>query len=88
MKRFFSPSDANTKLLFEDIKNQTGIDLAKDVTLAKFVMDSVGDIRQQSLLEKIPLSKQGMIDRILQSVWEKIKSSPIEKVERIMEKNR
>ncbi len=52
MKRVFSPSDANTKKLFADVKRLTGIDLVNEAVLAKYVMEAYGDARQASLLEQ------------------------------------
>lgn len=52
MKRVFSPSDAGTKKVFAEVKRATGIDLIDEATLAKFVMENVGDARQASLLEE------------------------------------
>ena len=53
MKRVFSPTSGNTRPMFEQIKVETGIDLVKEATLAKFAMESVGDFKQRSLLENI-----------------------------------
>ncbi len=84
-KKFFSPQDSGTKKMFADIKSEYGIDLAEDATLAKFVMDSLGDTRSQSLLEQIPLSKGGVVSKALQ-VAEKKLTKPIPKARRIIEK--
>lgn len=68
MKRVFSPSDANTKKLFADVKKITGVDLVNEATVARFVMEAVGDSRQASLLQQLQLpamSKQGIIDFVL-----------------------
>lgn len=55
MKRVFSPSDAGTKKLFEEVKKLTNgkHDLVQEATLAKFVMENLGDARQASLLEEV-----------------------------------
>lgn len=53
MKKLFSPSGEAPRRLFEDIKKLTGIDLVEEATLAKFVMENVGDARQASLLEEV-----------------------------------
>lgn len=53
VKRLFSPSGENTRRVFEQIKQETGIDLFKDATLAKFAMESAGDVRQRSLLQNL-----------------------------------
>lgn len=55
LKRVFSPSDASTKKLFAEVKAQTGIDLVDEATLAKFVMEILGDSRQKSMLEQLQL---------------------------------
>lgn len=59
MKRLFSPTGGGTRQMFELIKQETGIDLAKEATLAKFVMESVGDDRQRSLLQRLDIVVQG-----------------------------
>lgn len=53
MKQLFSPSGTAPRKLFEEIKELTGIDLVDEATLAKFVMENIGDARQASLLEEI-----------------------------------
>lgn len=53
MKQLFSPSGTASRKLFAQIKKETGIDLVEDATLAKFVMENIGDVRQASLLEQI-----------------------------------
>lgn len=85
MKRFFSPSDAGTKKLFEEIKNTYGIDLGEDATLAKFVMESLGDTRASSLLQQVPLSKGGAVSKALQYAEKKL-TNPIKKARKIIEK--
>lgn len=72
MKRVFSPSDANTKKLFEAIEKETGIDLIDEATIARFVMETLGDVRQKSLLEelKLPRLTRG---GILEFLFEKIR---------------
>lgn len=57
MKRVFSPSDANTKKLFADVKTHTGIDLVNEATLARYVMETMGDSRQASMLQQLNLPK-------------------------------
>jgi len=73
MKRVFSPSDANTKQLFEEVKKMTGIDLVNEATLAKFVMEAVGDARQASLLEQlnIPTTKMGVLNEFMSKMKER-----------------
>ena len=73
-KRFFSPSDAGTKQLFSDIKTYYGIDLAQDVTLAKFVMDTLGDVRATSMLELPPTTPAGFISKGVDMVEKKLTS--------------
>ena len=54
MKSIFSPQTGEpTRRLFQQIKDETGIDLFEEATLAKFAMESVGDPRSQSLLQQI-----------------------------------
>lgn len=55
MKRVFSPSDAGTKELFAKIQKVTGVDLTNEATLAKYLMETVGDARQKSMLENLGL---------------------------------
>jgi len=67
MKRVFSPSDARTKQLFEEVRKLTGIDLVNEATIARFVMETVGDARQANLLEQLQLpklTKSGVLDFI------------------------
>ncbi len=73
MKRVFSPSDANTKQLFQDVKEITGIDLVNESTIAKFVMEVMGDARQLSLLEELKLPK--IASNPLDWIWDKITRS-------------
>lgn len=63
VKRFFSPSDAGTKQLFEFLKKELNIDLAQDVTTARFVMELFNDPRARALLEGIPTSPRGVIEK-------------------------
>lgn len=55
MKRVFSPSDAGTKKLFQEVLKLTGVDLINEATMAKFLMETLGDARQISMLEKLQL---------------------------------
>lgn len=71
VKRFFSPSGTQTKQLFKYIKETTGINLAEDATLAKYVADAYGDAKVRSLLEGLPTSKSGVIDKSLDFLLEK-----------------
>lgn len=74
MKRVFSPSDAGTKQLFAEIKKLTGVDLVNEATLARFVMETIGDARQASLLEQLQLPKispKGILDFLFQKLASK-----------------
>lgn len=53
MKRLFSPTGGDTRRIFEEIRQETGIDLVKEATLARFAMEGVGDVRQRSLLQSL-----------------------------------
>lgn len=73
MKRVFSPSDANTKKLFADVKDLTGVDLINEATLARYVMETTGDSRQSSMLQQLNLpapTKTG----VLNWAWDKATS--------------
>lgn len=74
VKRFFSPSDAGTKKIFSDIKSFYGIDLAQDATLARFVMETLGDTRAASLLELPPTTPSGIVAKGLDLVEKKLTS--------------
>jgi len=58
MKTLFSPTGGNTKKIFADIQKETGIDLFKEATLAKYAMETVGDVRQASLLKQLDVATQ------------------------------
>jgi len=58
MKKLFSPTGGDTRRIFEEIQKETGIDLFKEATLAKFAMESVGDVRQKSLLKQLDVALQ------------------------------
>ena len=86
LKRVFSPSDANTKKLFAQVLDETGIDLVNEATLARFVMDVLGDARQKSMLEQLSLSATTptagtLTTRLLDYVVEKL-NSPDELINR------
>lgn len=88
MKRFFSPSDAGTKKLFDTMQKLTGVDYARDARLSKFIMESLGDRRVESLLEQIPKSKSEITTRLFDYVVEKTGvSDPIEAARRYIEQN-
>jgi hypothetical protein len=79
MKRVFSPSDANTKKLFSDVLDTTGIDLVNESTLARYLMDILGDARQKSMLEQLNLrttspTAGGITDRLIDYLVEKANS--------------
>lgn len=74
VKRFFSPSDAGTKKLFSDIKEFYGIDLAQDATLARFVMETLGDTRASTLLELPPTTATGIVGKGIELVEKKLTS--------------
>ncbi len=63
MKRFFSPQDAGIKKLFQTIRGQYGIDLGQEATLAKFVMETLGDTRANSFLELPPTTATGVLGK-------------------------
>lgn len=79
MKRVFSPSDANTKKLFADVLDITGIDLVNEATLARYLMDILGDARQKSMLEQLNLqitspTAGGVATRLIDYLVEKANS--------------
>lgn len=89
MKQLFSPSGTMPRKLFAEIKAETGIDLVQEATLAKFVMENIGDVRQASLLEQVlkgnaPTSKMGIIQYAAEKALDKIQD-PIGKARRIIE---
>jgi hypothetical protein len=54
MKALYSPQTGEpTRRLFQQIRDETGIDLFEESTLAKFAMESVGDPRSKSLLQQL-----------------------------------
>ncbi len=74
MKRFFSPQDAGVKRLFAAIKEDYGIDLGKDATLARFVMETLGDTRARSLLQLPPTTASGIVGKVLEYAEKKLTS--------------
>lgn len=87
MKRVFSPSDANTKALFEEVKTLTGIDLVDEATLARFMMEVAGDTRQASMLQQLNLpspTKTGIINWLAER-FTKSFNTPEEKLRRARE---
>lgn len=87
MKRVFSPSDANTKKLFADVKTITGVDLTNEATLARFVMETMGDARQASMLEQLQLPNSLSKSGILNYAKDKI-SARMNTPEKILERAR
>lgn len=71
IKQFFSPSGRKAKELFDYVNKNTGVDLAQDATLAKYMMEIFDDPRSRSLLEGIPRSKSGVLDTVLDFAVEK-----------------
>lgn len=71
VKQFFSPAGTKTKKLFEYVKKTTGVDLAEDVILAKYVGEAFGDVKLKSLLEGLPTSKTGVIDKVVDFTLDK-----------------
>lgn len=71
VKQFFSPSGTRAKQLFEYIKKTTGIDVAQDAVVAKFMAETFGDVRAKSLLEGIPTSTSGVINKVIDFVADK-----------------
>lgn len=89
MKRVFSPSDAGTKKLFAKVKEITGHDLVNEATLAKFVMESIGDSRQANLLEQAikgvdSLKSRNIVNSLVNAGINKIKN-PIGRARKIIE---
>lgn len=69
MKRVFSgDKSGETKDLFNMIQKETGVDLQKSATLAKYATDAVGSKGQKSLLQKALIEagepNQGMIGKL------------------------
>lgn len=72
VKQFFSPNGRKAKELFDFIKQETGIDLAKDTTLARYVMELFDDPRARTLLGgEIPTSVSGVVNRLVDFTVEK-----------------
>lgn len=71
VKQFFSPAGTKTKKLFEYVKKTTGVDLAEDAVLAKYIGEAFGDTKIKSLLEGVPTSRTGVIDKALDFTLEK-----------------
>lgn len=87
VKRLFSPSDARTKELFSQLEKETGIDFTRDARLAKFVMEALGDTRASSLLEQIPTSAKGALDKAINYGIKKV-ADPIKGAARYIERTK
>lgn len=85
VKRLFSPSDARTKELFELLQKYTGEDYFRDARLAKFIMETLGDGRAASLLEQIPKTPTGVIEKAVDFGVKKL-ANPIKAAERFIER--
>ncbi len=83
VKRLFSPSDARTKELFEKLEQLTGQDFFRDARLAKFVMETLGDTRAASLLQQIPTSAKGAVEKVFEYGMKKI-TDPIKAAEKYL----
>jgi hypothetical protein len=86
VKRLFSPSDARTKELFDLLEKKTGQDFFRDARLAKFIMEVLGDTRAASLLEQVPTSGRGLVEKGIEYVAKKI-TDPIKSAERFIKNN-
>lgn len=66
VKQFFSPNGRKAKELFDYVKANTGVDLAKEATLARYIMQLYGDSRANTLLGgNIPTSVNGVINKVI-----------------------
>lgn len=72
IKQFFSPAGTKTKQLFRYIKDKTGVDLATDAVLARYVGDAFGDVKVRSLLEGVPATQTDALNKIIDFAVEKI----------------
>lgn len=90
MKQLFSPSGEAPRRLFEDVKKLTGIDLVEEATLAKFVMENIGDARQASLLEEVirgnVSTPRGFVGKAAEKIINKLQD-PIGKAKRVIKEN-
>ena len=71
VKQFFSPAGTKAKQLFKFVQDKTGINLAEDATLAKYIGEAFGDAKVKSLLEGLPTSRTGVLDKALDFTLEK-----------------
>ena len=58
MKSLFSPTGERTRRIFQEVYDETGIDLFKEATLARFAGESVGNPNVRSLLKQIDVAAQ------------------------------
>lgn len=71
IKQFFSPSGSKVKEIFEFVKKNTGVDLSQDAVVAKFLGDVFEDPKVKSLLESVPTSKAGIVNKLIDFAAEK-----------------
>lgn len=71
IKQYFSPAGTKAKELFEFIKKNTGYDIGKDAVLAKYMSEIYGETRAKSLLQGLPTTAQGTIDKLLEFTLKK-----------------
>lgn len=83
VKRLFSPSDARTKELFKELEKLTNQDFLRDARLAKFVMEALDDSRAFSMLEQIPKSATGIVEKAFDYGMKKLQD-PIKAAERFI----
>jgi hypothetical protein len=83
VKRLFSPSDARTKELFKELEKLTGEDFFRDARIAKFIMESLGDPRAYSMLEQLPRSVTGVVEKVIDYGAKKLQD-PIKAAERFI----
>lgn len=89
MKKLFSPAGESPRRLFEEVKDLTGIDLTQEASFAKFVMESLGDVKQKSLLEAtlgtgVP-TPTGVLGTLIEKGVSKV-VNPIEKARKLIKK--
>lgn len=84
IKRLFSPSDARTKELFKQLQKLTGEDYFRDARIAKLVMEALDDVRAYTMLDKLPRSAGGVIDKVVDYGAKKL-TDPIKAAERFIQ---
>lgn len=77
IKQYFSPAGTKAKELFEFVKKNTGYDVGKDSVLAKYMSEIYGEARAKSLLEGLPTTAQGTLDKLLDFTLQKTGVSDI-----------